>query len=79
MEEKKLTEVSYGELPEKSKKTKSTQMMNAVIFGVIVGITVYSTVKNGFNLLTVLLLFFAVIAFNNWRVKKQSREIWNDR
>ena len=62
---KELTELSDQELLEKRKKSKSTKIINAVIFGFMIGIAVYSTVKNGFGLFTFFPLLFAPMAINN--------------
>jgi hypothetical protein len=37
---------------------KSTQFINAVLFGVMIGVATYSTVKNGFGILTFFPLLF---------------------
>ena len=63
--EKKLTELSDAELLEKRKKVKSGKIMNGVIFGIMIGISIFSTVKNGFGLLTFFPLLFLPIARNN--------------
>ena len=65
IKEKELTELSDQELLEKRKKSKSTKIINAVIFGFMIGIAVYSTVKNGFGLFTFSPLLFAPMAINN--------------
>ena len=70
MEQKELTELSDEELLEKRKKSKSTNITNAVIFGMLIGIATYSTVRNGFGLLTFIPLVFAPIAANHSRNHK---------
>ena len=65
IKEKELTELIDQELLKKRKKSKSTKIINAVIFGFMIGIAVYSTVKNGFGLFTFLPLLFAPMAINN--------------
>ena len=70
MKEKEFNELSDQELLEKRKKSKSINTLNAVIFGTMTGIAIYSTVKNGFGLLTFFPLIFAPIAANHSKNNK---------
>lgn len=58
MTQKPVLELTDQELFDEAKKMKSTSIVHAVLFGVIVGIATYSTVKNGFGILTFFLCFF---------------------
>lgn len=51
---------------------KSTKIYDAVIIGVLIGIAIYSSVKNGFGLLTFLPLIYLPIAGKN---KKKANEL----
>lgn len=72
--EKELTELTDHELLEKKKKVKSNNLMNALILGVLIGIAIFSTVKNGLGLLTFIPLVFAFFAANKWKKKNQALE-----
>ena len=68
----KLTELSDEELLQEAKKMKSAKVYDAVIFGILIGIAIYSSIKNGFGLLTFLPLVYAPIAVKN---KTKNREL----
>ncbi|AZA76234.1 hypothetical protein EG347_01170 [Chryseobacterium sp. G0186] len=73
MEEKALNELTDQELLEKKKKSRSEKTINAVIFGFLIGIVVYSSVKNGIGFFTFFPLFFAFYAASRW--KKGGKEL----
>ena len=58
MKQKELTELTDAELLEEGKKIKSGNIVNAVLFGVMIGVATYSTVKNGFGIFTFFPLLF---------------------
>lgn len=70
MKEKELTELSDQELLEKKKKSKSNNITSSVILGIMIGIAIYSTVKNGLGLFTFFPLLFIPIAKNNSKNNK---------
>lgn len=72
--EKELTELTDQELLEKRKKTKSNDITNAVILGMLVGIAVYSTIVHGLGLFTFLPIVFALFAANKWKKNKEALE-----
>lgn len=74
---KELNELSDQELLDKRKKIKSTQAMSAVLLGALIGVAVYSTVKNGigFFALFVLLAVFLIIKNNTSSSKALEKEI----
>lgn len=74
MNGKALHELTDQELLEKKKKTKSENIINAAILGFLIGIAVYSSVKNGIGLFTLLPLLFAFYAGNQWKKSKQALE-----
>lgn len=79
MRDAELTALSDQELLERKKKAKSNEIMNAVLCGVLIGIAIYSTVKNGFKVFTVLPLFFVFSAINNRNKSKAIEQELNSR
>ncbi|NUY81961.1 FUSC family protein [Flavobacterium sp. MAH-1] len=73
MEQKELAAFTNEELLQEAKKVKSTNIYDAVIIGSLIGIALYSTIRNGFGLLTFLPLVYLPIAARN-RAKKQEVE-----
>ncbi len=74
MEQKEIAELTDKELLQEAKKIKSTKLYDAAIFGVLIGIAVYSTVKNGLGLLTFLpLIYMPVAAKNKTKIKDLER------
>ena len=69
--EKLLTELSDQELLEKSKKIKSSNIVNAVLFGCMIGIAIYSTATNGLGFFTIFPLFFLPMVINNGKKNKE--------
>ncbi len=65
MEGKKLSELTDQELLQEAKKAKSTSITNAVLIGFLIGIVVYSIVKNSLGFFTLIPLFFAYKLINN--------------
>ncbi|MCA1764066.1 MAG: FUSC family protein [Cryomorphaceae bacterium] len=74
MNPKELEELSDEELLAAWKTAKSMKGYDAVIFGVLIGIAIYSVVKNGFGLLTFLPLIYLPVAGRN---NKKFRELDN--
>ena len=70
MTQKTLSESTDAELLLESKRMKATQFMNAVLFGVMIGVATYSTVKNGFGILTFFPLLFIQMLVKNRSRKK---------
>lgn len=65
MNQKKLAELTDEELLAEAKRMKPTKIYDAVIFGFLVGIAIYSSATNGFGLLTFLPLVYVPIAARN--------------
>ena len=65
MSQKQLADFTDEELLQEVKKIKSTNIFDAVIIGLLIGIAVFSVVKNGFGLLTFLPLVYVPIAAGN--------------
>ena len=73
MKQKELAELTDQELLEEAKKIKSTNLNDALIFGLLIGIAIYSAVKNGFGLLSFLPLLYMLIAAKN-RIRNKEVE-----
>ena len=72
MKQNKYSDLTDEELLEQANTIKRTKIYDAVFFGVLIGIAIYSTVKNGFGLLTFLPLVYLPIAAKN---KSKIREL----
>ncbi len=71
-----LSELTDEELLLEGKKIKSTNIVNAILFGVMIGVATYSTVKNGLGILTFFpLLFIQMLLKNNARKKAFESEL----
>lgn len=70
-EEKKLSELTDQELLQAAKKMKSAAQLNAVLIGFLLGILVYSIVKNtvGFAILIPLFLVYKWMNNSNMIIK----------
>ena len=79
MMQKKLAELTDEELLQEAKKIKSTNVFDAVIFGILIGIAIYSSVKNGFGLLTFLPLVYIPIAAKNKTKNKELEKLLKER
>ena len=79
MKQKKLAELTDEELLQESKKLKPTKVYDAVIFGLLIGIATYSSVKNGFGLLTFLPLVYIPIAAKNKNKNRELEKLFKER
>jgi hypothetical protein len=52
MTQEELAALTDQELLQEAKKIKSANLTDAIIIGVLIGIAIYSTVKNGIGLLS---------------------------
>ena len=64
-----LSTLTDEQLLAERKKMKSNAILHGVLIGMLIGIAVYSTVKNGFGFFTLFPLFFVFILFRN--IKKE--------
>lgn len=62
MEQKELTN---QELLDNYKKAKTSRIINAVIIGAFIGVSAYSTFKNGLGFFTFFPLFFVYLLLKN--------------
>ena len=72
MEQKNLSQLTNEELLQEAKKIKSGNILDAAIIGFLIGVAVYSTVRNGFGFLTFLPLVYLPIAAKN---KLKNKEV----
>ena len=79
MAQKELAELTDPELLQEAKKAKSTKIFDGLIFGVLIGIAIYSTVKNGFGLFTFLPLVYVPIAAKNKTKNKELEDLLKER
>ena len=70
MNQEKLTALTNDQLLEEVKKNKSANILNALIIGLLIGIAIYSTVKNGFGFFTLFPLFFILILWKSGKDKR---------
>jgi hypothetical protein len=58
MKQKELSELTDQELLDEAKKMKASSITHAFVIGLMVGVVVYSVVKNTWGFLTLIPLFF---------------------
>ncbi|WP_373708916.1 FUSC family protein [Kaistella sp.] len=76
MSQKELSELTNEDLLLEGKKIKSGNIMNAVLFGVMIGVATWSTVKYGLGIITFFpLLFIQMLLKNNARRKAFENEL----
>lgn len=74
MKPEELTKITDQELAAEAKKNKTNSIISAGLMGFLIGIAVYSTVKNGLGFFTFFPLFFAYLIFNNSKKGKALKE-----
>jgi len=79
MTQDELSKLTDQELLDEAKKMKSTSITNAVLIGFLVGIIIYSIVKNSFGFFTLIPLFFAYMIFNNSKKYDALKKILKER
>ncbi len=76
MIQKELSELTNEELLLEGKKIKSGNIVNAVLFGVMIGVATWSTVKYGLGIITFFpVLFIQMLFKNNARKKAFEKEL----
>jgi hypothetical protein len=75
MKEKELSELTDQELLQEAKKRKSTAVTNALFIGFLIGIIVFSILKNSLGWFTLIPLFFAYKLLQN--SKQDNQELDN--
>ncbi len=79
MKQKIFAELTDKELLKEAKNIKSINIYDSLIWGVLIGIALYSTIKNGFGLLTFLPLLFAPISVKNKTKIKELKRLLKER
>ncbi len=79
MKQMNLSDLTDKELLQEAKRIRSTKLYDAVIFGVLIGITTYSSVVNGFGLLSFLPLIYVPVAIKNKTKNKEVEELLTER
>ena len=79
MKQNKLAELTDEELLQEANKSKYTNVYDAIILGILIGIATYSSVKNGFGLLTFLPLVYVPIAVRNKTKNKELEKLLKER
>jgi hypothetical protein len=79
MMHKELSELTDQELQREAKKSKSTNLYDAGIIGILIGIAIYSTVNHGLGLLTFLPLVYIPIAAKNKIKNKELVKLLKER
>jgi len=79
MKQKELSELTDQELLEEAKKMKSASIINATLIGVMIGIVIYSAVKNSIGFFTLIPLYFAFKVFRNPEKHKALEKLLKER
>ena len=74
MNQKEPSQLTDEELLNEVKNNKSTAIINATLIGFMMGVVVYSIVKNTWGFFTLIPLFFAYKIFNNSKKNKAFEE-----
>lgn len=75
MKEEKFAKFSDQELLDRRKSLKTQLIINAVLIGVLIGISIYGAIKNGFTFFTLFPLIFVFFLIKN---KTDSKELENE-
>lgn len=67
MKTNKLTDLTDQELILEQKKRKSTSISYSIIIGIMIGVSIYGYIKNGFSFFTVMPVMFFPIFIINWK------------
>ncbi|MGE8527261.1 hypothetical protein [Chryseobacterium rhizosphaerae] len=77
MKNTKLSGLSIDELTKEDKKRSAIFISHCIIIGIMIGASIYATIKNGFSVISLLSIFFIpmyLIIWNNYReVRKEIR------
>jgi len=79
MTQKVLSELTNQELLEESKKTKLSPITNAFFIGFLIGIVVFSVVKNSYGMLTLIPLYFIYKLVKESKRDKALEELLKER
>jgi len=79
MKKKELTELSDQELLDEAKKMRLSAIAHALVIGFMIGVVVYSIVKNTWGLLTLIPLFFIYRLTRNTSSNEELKKILKER
>ena len=79
MTQEELAKLTDQELLDEAKKMKSTSTINALLIGFLIGIIIYSIVKNSFGFFALIPLFFAYKIFNGSKNYDPLKKILKER
>ena len=74
MEPQDLKALTDEQLFDEQKKLKSSNIINAVLIGALIGVAIYSAVKNGVGFFTFFPLFFVYLLFKGSSKAKAVKE-----
>lgn len=76
MQTKKLSELTAEELTAEEKKRKGIYIAFSMLIGIMTGVSIYGSVKNGFSFFTVMpIIFFPLFLLNLKQYKDVKKEI----
>ncbi len=79
MTQEELSKLTDQELLDEAKKMKSASIINAVLIGIMIGIVIYSIVKNSVGFFTLIPLFFVYKIFNDSKNYDALKKILKER
>jgi len=79
MKQKELSELTDQELLQEAKKMKSASIINAFLIGFMIGIVIYSIVKNSLGFFALIPLFFAFKVFHKPKKNKELKKLLKER
>ena len=79
MAEKELSELTDEQLVQEAKKMKSASIMSALVIGCMIGIIIYSAVKNSIGFFTLIPLFFVYKMLSNSKNNDELKRILKER
>lgn len=79
MKQNKQAAFTDEELRQEAKKYKPTQLYDAVIFGLLIGIVTYSAINNGLGLFTFLPLLYLPVAARNKKKRDELERMLKER
>ena len=79
MKKKELSKFTDQELLDEAKKMKSNSIINALLIGFMIGVIIYSIIKNSIGLFTLIPLFFIFKVINKSENNKDLEKILKER
>jgi hypothetical protein len=79
MNQKELSELTDQELLAEAKKMKSSSIAHAFVIGLMIGVVVYSIVKNTWGFFTLIPLFFIYRLIENSNNNEELKKLLKER